>query len=161
MLSGMCLAANVPGRSEYLNINAISNRTSRISDKVSSKSCSDSSENPQKISVPIDASGNIRRMAAMRSRYSSRVYFRFISFSVLLLPLCTGRCMYRQMLGYWAIISRVWSVISFGYEVVKRIRISGTARATFSSSCEKSVALPLPSLYRYESTFCPSSVTSL
>ena len=42
-------------------------------------------------SVPMAASGTMRRMAAMRSRYHSRVYLRFMSLRILLLPLCTGR----------------------------------------------------------------------
>ena len=42
-LSGIVRAARVPGRSEYLNMNAASNPTSRISESVSRKSSSVSS----------------------------------------------------------------------------------------------------------------------
>lgn len=93
MLSGISRLASVPGRSEYLNMNAESKPASRISDNVCWKSSSLSLWKPVNMSVDKPASGMMRRIAATRSRYHSRVYLRFIAFSTELLPLCTGRWM--------------------------------------------------------------------
>ena len=85
-------------------------------------------------------SGMAARMAAMRSRYHSRVYLRFMALSTALLPDCTGRCMWRQILGVAAMTAIVSSDISLGWEVVKRTRICGAVSATIFSSLLKSMA---------------------
>ena len=66
------------------------------------------------MSVDSPQSGMIRLMAATRSRYHSRVYFLFINFRILLLPLWTGRWMCLQMFGCSAITRSVSSLMSFG-----------------------------------------------
>ena len=132
----------MPGRSEYLNMNALSNTTSRIRLSVSSKSSSVSSWKPVNMSVVMPQSGMARRMAAMRSRYHSRVYLRFIALSTLLLPDCTGRWMCLHTFGTVAITSMISSVMSFGCDVVKRTRISGAASATILSRSVKPTTAP-------------------
>ncbi len=142
-LSGIVLEARVPGRSEYLNMNELSKPTSRISDKVCSKSSSVSPENPVKRSVEMPQPGIMDLIAAMRSRYHSRVYLRFIALSTAVLPLCTGRWIWLHIFGREAMARNVSSVMSLGCEVVKRTLIPGTASATFKSSAVKSVICPV------------------
>ena len=95
----------------------------RISESDSRWSSSVSEWKPEKMSVLSPQSGMMRRMAATRSRYHSRVYLRFISFNMRELPLCTGRWICLQMLGTSAMACRVSSLMSLGCEVVKRTRI--------------------------------------
>ena len=52
------------------------------------------------MSVDKPQSGTIRRMAATRSKYHSRVYLRFINFRIRLLPLCTGKWICRHTLFF-------------------------------------------------------------
>ena len=68
----------------------------------------------------------MRRIASTRSKYCSRVYLRFISFSIFVEPLCAGKWMCLQRLGSSATAYRMSSVMSSGFEVVKRTRMSGT-----------------------------------
>ena len=98
---------------------------------------------PEKISVVSPQSGMIRLIAATRSRYHSRVYLRFISFKMRELPLCTGRWICLHTFGTWAITSSVSSLISFGWEVAKRMRTPGAASATIRSSIGKVTTSPV------------------
>ncbi len=72
------------------------------------------------------AIGNDTFDSGYRSRYHSRVYLRFISFKMRELPLCTGRWICLHTFGTRAITSSVSSLISFGWEVVKRTRTPGS-----------------------------------
>ena len=131
------------------------------------------------MSVESPQSGIILRIAATRSRYHSRVYLRFISFKILSLPLCTGRWICLHTLGISAITRSVSSLMSFGCDVVKRTRISGTSSATRRRRAGKRIVfsfliphstfhippstflIPPSTFHLYEFTFCPSRVTSL
>ena len=97
---------------------------------------------PTKISVERPQSGTMRRIASTRSRYHSRVYLRFISFSMRLLPLCTGRWMWRHTLGISAITRSVSSLMSLGCDVVKRTLMPGAASATALSRSGKATVCP-------------------
>ena len=92
------------------------------------------------MSVDSPQPGMMRRIASTRPRYHSRVYLRFMRFSTLSLPLCTGRWMWRHTFGTSAITRSVSSLMSFGCDVVKRTLMSGTASATARSSCGKPMA---------------------
>ena len=78
----------------------------------------------------------------MRPKYHSRVYLRFMALSTALLPLCTGRCTWRQMLGCEAMAAMVASLMSLGWEVVKRTRMSGALSATIASRRSKPIVSP-------------------
>ena len=111
-----------------------------MSERVMRWSSSVSPENPAMMSVVMAQSGMWRRMAAMRSRYHSRVYLRFMRSSIALDPDWAGRCMARQMLGIEAIVSNRRSLMSLGCEVAKRTRSSGDISATLRSSAGKSTS---------------------
>ena len=153
--------ANVPGRSEYLNMNAASYEQWRISESVCWWSSSVSPQNPAMMSVDIPQSGTMLRIASMRSRYHSRVYLRFMALSITLLPLCTGRWMLLHTLGSSAITWSVSSLMSLGCEVVKRMRVWGAWRATVRNSCGNVTVSPSAPSKQYEFTFCPRSMISL
>ena len=138
--------ANVPGRSEYLNMKAASYEQYLISDSVCWWSSSVSPQKPAIISVEIPQSGTMRRMASMRSRYHSRVYLRFMALSIMLLPLCTGRWMLLHTLGSSAMTCRVSSLMSLGCDVVKRMRVCGVCCATRRSSWGNVVSSPFSAM---------------
>ena len=100
-------------------------------------SSSVSPQNPVMMSVLIAQSGMMRRMAAMRSRYHSRVYPRFMRLSMSLCPLCTGRWMYLQMFSWRDMACNTSSVMSLGWDVLNRTRRSGLTAATSSSNSAK------------------------
>ena len=66
------------------------------------------------MSVDSPQSGTILLMAATLSKYHSLVYFRFINFRILSLPLCTGRWICLHTFGTSAITLSVSSLMSFG-----------------------------------------------
>ena len=132
-----------------------------MSERVSWWSASVSPQKPAIISVESPQSGTMRRIASMRSIYHSRVYLRFIDCSIRLLPLCTGRCMWRHTLGSSAITCSVSSLISLGCEVVKRMRALGARRATRRNSSGKFIVVPFSATKLYELTFCPKRIISL
>ena len=69
--------------------------------------------------------------------YHSRVYLRFISLRMRSEPLCTGRWMCLHTLSCEAMTRSVSSLMSFGWLVVKRTRMSGNVSATRARSCGK------------------------
>ena len=93
-------------------------------------------------SVVMAQSGIAMRIAFTRSIYHADVYLRFMAFSTESEPDCTGRCIWRQMFGYEAMVSIIRSVMSLGCDVVKRMRISGAALAVISNSEAKSTIVP-------------------
>ena len=66
------VAAGVPGRGEYWNVNAPANRACRTTSRVSSKSRSVSPGKPTMMSVVIAASGMAARTRSRMARYFSR-----------------------------------------------------------------------------------------
>ena len=66
------VAAGVPGRMEYWNVNAAAKRASRTTSRVCTKSSSVSPGKPTMMSVVIAASGMAARTRSMMPRYFSR-----------------------------------------------------------------------------------------
>ena len=62
------VAAGVPGRLEYWNVNAVENRAARTTSRVGSKSASVSPGKPTMMSVVIAASGIAARTSSMMPR---------------------------------------------------------------------------------------------
>src|ERR1700733_6149124 len=84
--------AGVFGRGEYLNANTASYCTVSSRLNVSSNSVIVSPGKPTIMSVVMLIGRRDCLIQPMRSRYCSRVYSRCIRFSVVVDPLCTGRC---------------------------------------------------------------------
>ena len=115
---------------------------------------SDSLRNPAIISVEIVQSGILFFIASILDKYHSRVYFLFISFSILSLPE-----LYRQMYAFaniWSLSYNVNKLIRniFGVNVANLIRNNGLTSATISIRFQKCI-VSWSFFHKYEFTFCP------
>jgi hypothetical protein len=91
--SGGSWKARVPGRGEYWNVYAWSNRASRTTSSVARKSSSVSPGNPTMMSVETAMPGMAARIRRSQSRYRCERYDRFMRWSTRSEPDCSGKWM--------------------------------------------------------------------
>src|ERR1700676_3591917 len=91
-MESIITSAGVLGRAEYLKPKTQSYCTSASKSIVSINSLAVSPGKPTIMSVDSEIGRRAALIQAMRSRYQSRVYSRFIAFSTREDPDCTGRC---------------------------------------------------------------------
>ena len=97
-------AAAVPLRTEYTNVKAASKRTFRTRKAYL--------QNPVRFAGKADNNvrcncnpGTALRILFTRDRYSDLVYLRFIRSKTFVLPDCTGKWIWRQICGCFAMVS--------------------------------------------------------
>src|SRR6266540_983865 len=156
-------AAAVPGRGEYWNVYALSNRASSTTRSVPRKSSSVSPGNPTMMSVENAIPGTASRIRRTQDRYRSERYDRRMARRTRSDPDCSGKWMCSHTRSHSAMASITSGVKSCGCGLVNRIRRRPSTPSTARRSSANRDLEPDPGTVRsrpYVFTFCPSSVTS-
>ncbi len=147
--AGTCssiVAAGVPGRMEYWNVNADEKRAASTTRSVSWKSSSVSPGKPTMMSVVIAASGIRVRTRSRIPRKRSDRYDRRIALRTRSDPDCSGMCSCGITAGVSAIASITSSVKAAGCGLVKRMRsrpsMAPAARSSLPNACRSPNSTP-------------------